>query len=118
MSGPVSLGSPTSGNPVPNVGGGNPGTAGGTGQLSSDTLLNNLASLNMQNVNVQNISDLNTVMNQSQTAGFLKSLDGNDQARQNSQELTRRLRAEGRIGPQQRVVAFQDGRVFIIGGGT
>lgn len=117
MSGPVSLGSPTSGNPVPNVGGANPGTSAGASQVSSDTLLNNLATLNTQNVAVQNIADLNTVMNQSQTSVFLKALDANNQALQNSQELTRRLRADGRIGPQQRVVAFQDGRVFVTGGG-
>jgi predicted P-loop ATPase/GTPase len=119
----AAAGSPTTGNPDPNAAGSaSAGTAGtATAQAFAQlatALSNSLVNLNVQGASFQTVVDANTILSRDQVNGLVQSVQANHQARQNSEALTRRFRAEGRIGPQQRVIAFQDGRVFVIGGGS
>jgi hypothetical protein len=75
-----------------------------------------MVTVNVPGASVQNVAQLNSVLNPTDVAAFLQAVEANAQAQQNANALTLRLRNEGRIGPNQRVVAFQDGRVFVVGG--
>ena len=82
-------------------------------------MMNGLAGFDMQSLqnpqslNVQTVANANTVLNQAQLTGLMQSLNSNPQARQAAQALTQRLRADGRIRPDQEVIGFQNGQVFV-----
>jgi hypothetical protein len=72
-----------------------------------------MANANLQSLNFQSVSDINTVLNQAQVNALMQSLEANAQASQAAQTLTQRLRASGQINANQRVIAFRNGQVFV-----
>ncbi len=102
------------------------GTAGGTANPSAgnavnlanlppqaSAMLNGLNTVNFQNLNVRSVANVTDVVNRGQVSAMLKALNSNPQLQQIAQQLTSRLRADGRIGANQRVIGFMDGQVII-----
>jgi len=96
--------------------------AHGTGAVTAvqlapqaQNMLNGLNGLNLQNFNVnrQQVVNATDVLNQNQLQDLINSLNANPQARQMAQRLTDLLRAQGKLQPNQQVVGFADGKIFI-----
>jgi len=113
-SGAVALGSPISGQPAPNV--------GGTAQVGANSsmiaqmntrFVSSLTAANLQNLNVQTVADINTVLDQAQMNVLFQSLISNTEALRTAQTMTERLRASGQLNANQRVIGFQNGQVFV-----
>jgi hypothetical protein len=81
----------------------------------AQTMLTDLGTLNMQNfaTTTPTIANATEVLNQNQIQDLITALNSNPQAMQNAQRLTAQLRASGRIRPDQQVVGFLDGRLFV-----
>lgn len=96
--------------------------AHGTGEVTAaqlapqaQNMLNGLTGLNLQNFNVnrEQVVNATDTLNQNQFQDLLNTLNGNPQARQTAQRLTDMLRAQGKLQPNQQVVGFADGKIFI-----
>jgi len=81
----------------------------------AQNMLNGLTGLNLQNVNVERQQVVNATdqLNQNQINDLMQVLNGNPQAQQMAQRLTDMLRATGRLQPNQQVVGFADGKLFV-----
>jgi len=81
----------------------------------AQTMLTDLGNLNLQSfaTTTPAIANATDVLNQSQTQDLLQALNSNPQAQQIAQRLTEQLRASGRIRPDQQVVGFTNGQLFV-----
>jgi hypothetical protein len=96
--------------------------AHGTGAVTAvqlapqaQNMLNGMTGLNLQNFNVsrQQVVNATDVLNQNQVQDLINTLNSNPQARQMAQRLTDMLRATGKLQPNQQVVGFADGKIFV-----
>jgi len=117
-SGSQAFAAPPNGFTAPAANAGTPGNTTGTTMNSAATtqttsLVNTLATANMQTFNAQSIANANSVVNSGQLAGLAKAVAGNPQAKQNADRLTQMLRSQGKIGADQQVVGLQNGQVLV-----
>src|SRR5262249_54098993 len=96
--------------------------AHGTGAVTAvqlapqaQNMFNGLTGLNLQNFNIerQQVVNATDVLNQNQIQDLMQTLNGNPQAQQMARRLTDMLRAQGKLQPNQQVVGFADGKIFI-----
>jgi hypothetical protein len=81
----------------------------------AQNMFNGLTGLNLQNFNVERQQVINATdqLNQNQINDLMQAIQSNPQAQQMAQRLTDMLRATGRLQPNQQVVGFADGRIFV-----
>ena len=95
------------------------GNAKGNVQLTpqAQNILNGLNTVNSQNPNITGVIDISRTLDPTQINALMQALKSNPQDVQFAIQLTQLLRRQGRIGPNQQVVGYLNGQVFVSGNG-
>jgi len=84
-------------------------------RLNHGRLLTGLMDVNAANLNLKasDVVNVNTALSSSQMQGLMQSVSSNPNARRAAEDLTTRLRQQGLLQQNQRVVGFFDGKVYV-----
>jgi hypothetical protein len=78
-----------------------------------NTLVTNLAGVNVQALKVQGVTNANTLFNEGQVTAIYDAISASPQARTVADRITMNLLADGLIRGNQRVIGIQDGRAIV-----